>query len=160
MLICGVIGGGGYALQQAAFMAMGLAVPGAFGDNPAETAGVIVGMLIGGFCGVAVLALVMSFITAAVYHGMLSLLGGANEGFEATYRVVAYTSSHSFLLYLIPCCGSHIGGLASLILAIIGLSYAHDTSGWRASGAVLIPTGVCCLGLVGFFVALLNFNPN
>jgi hypothetical protein len=159
MLICAAIGGLGYALQQAALAAVGVAMPGgAMPDNPAETAGFFVGLILGGLCGVAFIALLISFISSAIYHVMLLLLGGANNGFEATYRVVAYTSGLSFLMYLIPCCGNYIGGLASIVLTIVGLAYGHDTSGWRAAGAVLLPMGVCCIAGIGLAAALVGLN--
>jgi hypothetical protein len=154
MLIAGAIGGLAQVAQQGAMMALGIAPENPALGNPAETTGYIIGMFVGGLCGFAFAALLMSFITSGIYHVMLSLLGGPNQGFEATYRVVAYCSAHTFLMYLIPCCGIHLGAIAGIVLPIIGLAYAHETSGWRAAGAVLIPSAVCC-GAVVVLVAII-----
>jgi phage FluMu protein Com len=157
MLICSVIGGAGYALQQAALSAIGIAMPGGM-QNAAET-GQAIAMIVGlSFCLAPLGAILMSFVMSAIYHAMLAMLGGANQGMETTYRVVAYTFGHSYLMYLIPCCGSQIGGLASIILTIIGLAYAHDTSGWRATGTVLIPMAVCCVAAIGLFAAAVGIG--
>jgi hypothetical protein len=158
MMICTVIGASFLAMQQLALATMGLAGGFELPDNPPEAVGFMVGFVLGVLCVVGILVPVISFVTAAVYHLMLTLLGGAHQGFEATFRVVAYTSAHSMLMYLIPCCGNYIGGLASIVLAIIGLAYAHDTSGWRAAGAVLLPMAVCCVGAVGLGVALVSLE--
>ena len=160
LFICGAIGGVGYGAQQALFAGLGIALPGNFQNANPQDAAFIVGMFIGSFCGIAIIAVVMSFITAAIYHVMLVILGGAQEGFEATYRVVAYTSGHCFLIYLIPCCGGHIGSLASIVLSIIGLTYAHNTSGWKAAGAVLLPMVVCCIGAIGLVAAIVALEAN
>jgi hypothetical protein len=160
MVIGAAIGGMAQVSQQAALMALRIGAanmnPGL--NNQPDSMGYVAGLFLGGTCGIVVLALIMSLITAGVYHLMLSLLGGAQQGFEATYRVVAYSSAHSFLLYVIPCCGAHLGVLAGLVFPIIGLACAHETSGWKAAGAVLLPGIVCCVVGVAIGAALVGMR--
>jgi hypothetical protein len=91
---------------------------------------------------------------AAVYHALLSLAGGANFPFEATFRVVAYSHGAVYLLYLIPCCGAQIASLAVLPVAIIGLSQVHEITGMQAATAVLPPAVLCCGVQVGTWVLM------
>jgi phage FluMu protein Com len=105
--------------------------------------------------GMPIIGIVGLFLMAGVYHLFLMMLGGANSTYEATFRVAAYTTGITNLLQIIPCVGPQIGGLAAIVLLIIGLANIHETSGWKASGAVLIPVLLCCCavaGLVSFAV--------
>ncbi len=62
MIICSVIGGAGYAIQQAALMTLGIAMPGAMQDNAMET-GQAIGIVVGlGFCGTPIMTMLGSFI--------------------------------------------------------------------------------------------------
>ena len=99
--------------------------------------------------------LVGLFVTAAIYHVMLLLVGGARRGFGTTFRAVAYGSTPQ-LLCIVPICGSFVGGLWSLVLVILGAYYGHRTSAWRAILAYFLPMIVCCC--VGFYVlSMLGF---
>ena len=84
------------------------------------------------------------FLFSAVSHLTLFMLGGANQTYETTFRVVAYSMGTTSVLQLIPCCGSHIGGIVAVVFTIIGLSQMHETTGWKAAGAVLLPITLCC----------------
>ena len=88
-----------------------------------------------------------SFIAAAVLHVCLLIFGGANAGYEATYRVHAYGHGSVYMLLAIPLIGPLFYVPMYFVVMIFGLMYAHQTEGWRASAAVLLP-GVlfgCCL---------------
>jgi hypothetical protein len=102
---------------------------------------VAIGVPIGSIAGL--------FFISAIYHLMLMMLDGANSTFEATFRAVAYTTGLTNLIQLVPCCGPHIGGLVAIVFTIIGLANIHDTTGWKAAGAVLIPMVVCCCAIGG-----------
>jgi hypothetical protein len=91
-------------------------------------------------------------IGAAIQHLFLFLLGGAKRGFIATFRVQCYASA-PLVLSIAPGCGSVVGGLWALVLAIIGLSAAHGISNGRAASAVLLPVLLCC-GCLGLCFAL------
>ena len=94
-----------------------------------------------------VFAAIGIFFPAALYHLCLKILGGANNGFEATFRAVCYGSSAQFL-GVIPIVGSVVAGVWCLILNIIGLKEIHKTSFGKAILAVMLPVFICC----GFIV--------
>ncbi|GEM_PF-2784192 len=48
------------------------------------------------------------FITSGIYHLLLMMVNGANEGFEDTFNVVAYTSAAT-LFAIVPFCGNVFG---------------------------------------------------
>lgn len=116
---------------------------------PPDAAAVYTTTVVGTSVVMVVLAplivIVSSFITAGLYHLMLSLFSGANQPFETTMRVVCYTSGAGMLLNIIPFCGGTVGGIWALVVAIIGLARAHETSGGKAAAAVLLPIILCCL---------------
>jgi hypothetical protein len=93
---------------------------------------------------VPLMAVVTMFVSSAVYHLMLMLLGGGEQGFETTFRVVAYSMGTTSLLSIIPCCGLLLPNIVCLVFTIIGLSQAHETTGLKASAAVLLPVVLCC----------------
>ena len=129
-----------------------------FGDRP-ELArfmplleggmGLVMNLVLGPFAIVVGL-----FIWAGILHLLLLVLGGGGRGFEATFRVVAYGSA-SNLIQIIPVCGSFIGVVYGIVLAIIGLSAVHGDSKGKAAAAVLIPLVLCCcccaLGVAAIF---------
>lgn len=89
--------------------------------------------------------LVVFFIQAAVFHLTLLIVGGARQPFETTARVVAYASGATAIFQMVPFCGGFICLVWFLIVTIIGLAYAHETSTGRAVAAVLLPLVLCCL---------------
>ena len=93
------------------------------------------------------------FVQAGLTHGILMLLGGNRLGFEATFRVMAYSEAAGILL-LVPICGSPVALVWSLIITIIGVYAIHDTDPWRAIVAVVLPT-ILCLSTIFGSVAML-----
>lgn len=89
------------------------------------------------------------FIVSGMLHVFLLFVRGAQAGFEATFRVVAYSTS-PLLFLVIPYCGMLITMLWVIILTIIGLKEAHEISGGKSVFAVLFPFVSCC----GFFILL------
>lgn len=79
-----------------------------------------------------------------VFHLMLVLLKAAGQPWEATFRVLAYSSVNN-LASVVPLIGSLIGFFWWLYLAIVGLREAHRTTTGKAALAVLIPLGALCL---------------
>jgi hypothetical protein len=94
------------------------------------------------------------FLASGIYHVILLLLGGARYGFETTFRVVAYASGSTSPLGVIPFCGGIIGGVWGIVVTIIGLARAHETSTGKAAAAVLLPIAACCVLAVIFSAAL------
>lgn len=88
------------------------------------------------------------FIWSAILHVCLWIFGGAQEGFEATARVVSYAAGSTYPFEFIPICGGLVAGIWSLVLQIIGLSKAHGITPGRAALAVLFPLALCCVVIV------------
>ena len=89
------------------------------------------------------------FVWGVLLHVSLFLVGGAKEDFEATFRIVCYTSGPE-LLGVIPV----VGGIASLVwkvyITIAGIREVHGISNARAVTALVLPIVLCCgIGLVG-----------
>jgi hypothetical protein len=96
-----------------------------------------------------------TFIFAAITHLCLMIVGGANQSFETTFRVLCYAGGSANALQIVPFCGGILAGLASLVLNCIGLARAHETDTWRAVVAILLPLVVCC-GSAIFFAILIG----
>ncbi len=88
------------------------------------------------------------FIGSAVVHLCLMIVGGANQSFETTFRVLAFSQGSAGPLQMIPVCGGLISGVWGLVCSCIGLARAHDTDTGRAVLAVFLPLIVCCGGIL------------
>lgn len=98
------------------------------------------------------------FISAAILHVMLLILGGAGSGFEATFRVVCFVQATSLVL-LVPFCGQVVQPFWTLVLAVIGLAAAHRIGHGKAAAAVLLPVLLfccCCLGFALLFAGAIS----
>ena len=112
--------------------------------------------------------IIVLFIIAGVVHLMLTMLDGARHGFEATFRSIAYVSGATSLLQIIPICGqinlfgmnvlfSGILIVVQMVFSILALMEMHETSGGKATAAVLLPAVVCC-GLCIFGTVLFTLS--
>lgn len=104
------------------------------------------------------------FISAGITHLCLMLLGGANQGFEATFRVNGYAYGGLAWTMVIPVCGGLVFLVWGIVLEIIGLADAHRVSTGKAAAAVLIPLAIVfllavCVAVV-FGVALVAMFSN
>lgn len=93
------------------------------------------------------------FIASGIYHFILQMLGGPLQPYETTFRVVAYGWGSTYLVSIVPICGGIVSAVWTLVVLVIGLSKAHDTSQNNALIAVLVPTVVCCV--IGVAVAVM-----
>src|SRR6185295_18320926 len=117
--------------------------------NQRNPLGAMAGMGIGsiGFIILAPLAIVIGlFIVAGIVHLCLMIVGGANQPFETTFRVLAFTQGSTGVLQVIPVCGGLISGVWAIVCYCIGLARAHETDTGRAVLAVFLPLIVCCGG--------------
>jgi hypothetical protein len=87
------------------------------------------------------------FIGSAVVHLCLMIVGGANQSFETTFRVLAFSQGSTGPLQIIPICGGLVAGVWALVCNCIGLARAHETDTGRAVLAVFLPLIVCCGGV-------------
>jgi hypothetical protein len=88
------------------------------------------------------------FIGSAIVHLCLMIVGGANQSFETTFRVIAFSQGSTGPLQMVPICGGLIAGVWALICNCIGLARAHETDTGRAVLAVFLPLIVCCGGVL------------
>ena len=92
------------------------------------------------------------FVGSAIIHLCLMIVGGANQPFETTFRVLAFSQGSTGPLQMIPVCGGAIAGVWALVCNCIGLARAHETDTGRAVVAVLLPLIVCCGGIFLVFM--------
>src|SRR5207302_8961929 len=101
---------------------------------------------------------VVLFMGGAIVHLFLMIVGGANQSFATTFRVIAFSPGSTGPLQMIPICGGLIAGVWALVCNCIGLARAHETDTGRAVLAVFLPLIVCCGGglLVAFMFGALG----
>ncbi len=110
----------------------------------------VVSAIVGLFTSVIlipILAAVASFIGAGIYHLLVLLLVKPNAGFEASYRVVAYSFVIQLVSWLsaIPLLGYLVAlavGLYGIVLGVLGIREIHATTTGKAALVVLIPVAV------------------
>jgi hypothetical protein len=73
-----------------------------------------------------------------INHAILAIVGGARRGPGTTLRTLCFAYS-PVLFAVVPFVGAAIGGVWTIVLTIIGLRESHQTDGWRAATAVLLP---------------------
>lgn len=101
-----------------------------------------------------ILVAVGVFFQAGLTHLMLMILGGNRLGFEATFRVAAYSEATAVLL-MVPGCGAFLALVWSLVVMVIGLYSIHEIEPWKAVVAIVLPTIICLTTIGGSVVALI-----
>ena len=143
-LIGGCVGGIVAFLFSLGFRSIGF-----FADKENSLAA-MTGMGIGSAAMIIVMPLfivIFLFIWSALAHLCLMIFGGANQPFETTFRVFAFTQGSAGPLQIIPLCGGLISGIWAIVCNCIGLARAQETDTGRAVLAVFSPLIVCCGGL-------------
>ncbi len=79
-----------------------------------------------------------------IYHISLMILGAANNGMEATFKVVAYAQGTS-LFVAFPILGWIMNWIWGIVLLVIGFRETQETSTEKAIFALLLPLLVCCI---------------
>ncbi len=95
---------------------------------------------------VPVLQIAFAFIKAGIYHLCLYLFGGAQQDFEATFRVACYSEATAIWLLILSWPAYWICNMVCLIL---GLQQAHGTTRGKSAAAVLVPNLICFCGGIG-----------
>jgi hypothetical protein len=85
------------------------------------------------------LLIVTLYLVSGITHLCLMMAGGAKHGFQTTTRVFAFAYSPA-LLGVIPVVGNIIAFFWMIVLGIIGLREAHETTTGKATFAMLLPT--------------------
>jgi predicted Zn finger-like uncharacterized protein len=94
-------------------------------------------------------------LTSIIFHVLLSLVRGGRNGYEATFRVVAYSQA-TRVWSLIPLVGGAIGWIWRLIVYIIGLKEVHQTSYGRVIFAFCVPFVLIILFFAGAMIFILH----
>ena len=129
---------------------LGLQSVGFFADRH-DTFAAMAGMGVGSAAFIVLVPLfviIALFIGSAIIHLCLMIVGGANQSFETTFRVLAFSQGSTGPLQMIPVCGGMIAGVWALVCNCIGLARAHETDTGRAVLAVFLPLIVCCGGVL------------
>jgi hypothetical protein len=143
-VIGGWIGGVVAFLFSLGFQSVGL-----FADRHNTGLATMAGMGMGSAAMIILLPVLIVmglFIGSAIVHLCLMVVGGANQSFETTFRVLAFSQGSTGPLQIVPICGGLIAGVWALVCNCIGLARAHETDTGRAVLAVLLPLIVCCGG--------------
>src|SRR5213595_3926173 len=142
-LIGGCVGGIASFLFSLGFQSLGL-----FTDRHDSGLAAMAGLGIGSAMIILlpVFIVIGLFIGSGIVHLCLMIVGGANQSFETTFRVIAFSQGSTGPLQMIPICGGLIAGVWTLVCNCIGLARAHETDTGRAVLAVFLPLIVCCGG--------------
>ncbi|PTX92914.1 hypothetical protein DB345_14815 [Spartobacteria bacterium LR76] len=106
---------------------------------------------------VPLLVMIGTVISAAVFHGLLSVIGGTTRSFESTFRAFCYAGGAASIVQFVPICGGPLFFFAFSILMVIALRETHQISSAKATIGVVIPMLFCCglmLGLTALAVGL------
>lgn len=95
-------------------------------------------------------------ISSLIIHVLLLLVRGGKNGYEATFRVVAYSQA-TRVWSVIPLLGGAIGWIWRSIVYIIGLKEAQETSYGRVILAFSIPFAVLIVLISGVFIFFMRF---
>ena len=105
-------------------------------------------VLVAGFVSVLLFLplflIVGMFVSSALFHLLLMITGAARNGFEATFRALAYAGGATSMLQLIPLCGGYLYPLANLCYGVIALKEVHRTEMWRVVLAAVLMFVLCC----------------
>lgn len=104
-----------------------------------------------------ILATAGSFLRAGLLHLVLYLAGGANKGFESTFRVACYSDATTAIFRVIPFLGVLIAIVLDLWLLIVGLKQVNRIEGWRAALTVFF-LPLCCCALIVAGIAFAGFS--
>src|SRR5438045_5424961 len=132
-LICALIGGSVGGIVSALF-SLGFQSIGLFADKNNSLAA-MTGIGIGSVAMIILLPLFLAiflFVWSVLAHLCLMIVGGANQPFETTFRVLAFTQGSTGPLQIIPLCGGLISGVWAVVCYCIALARAHDTCTGRA----------------------------
>jgi hypothetical protein len=113
-----------------------------------------------GFVGGLILGPIIRAIFSFAWSGILYLfvmllVKPSNAGYEATFRVVSYSSVVQLVSW-IPVVGTIVAFVWGTILSILGIREAHSTTTKNAMLVVLIPTGLILLLVVVPIAVLLG----
>jgi predicted Zn finger-like uncharacterized protein len=96
------------------------------------------------------------FISSIIIHVLLLLVRGGKNGYEATFRVLAYSQA-TRVWSIIPILGGAVGWVWRSIVYIIGLKEAQETSYGRVILAFSIPFALLMVFISGVLIFIIRF---
>ena len=96
------------------------------------------------------------FVVSGILHLCLLITAGGRNGFEGTFRVVAFSQSTK-ILELVPFVGGFVGWFWHLIVQVIGLREMHETSYLRTVIAMILPIVLILIISMAIIIPLLIF---
>lgn len=97
------------------------------------------------------------FVSSGILHVLLLCVRGGQNGFEATFRVIAYSQATQ-ILGLIPFIGGVAGSIWLLVIQFIGVREMHETSYLKVILAFLIPFALIFLLVIFALMAIFVFD--
>jgi len=88
--------------------------------------------------GIPLAVVLNMFFYSGILHLMLLIVRGGGGGYQATFRVVAYSQA-ALVWNIIPFMGAWIATVWKLVIQIIGLHEIHHISYARVMMAFLLP---------------------
>jgi predicted Zn finger-like uncharacterized protein len=104
-----------------------------------------------------VLTLISLFVWSCILHVLLFVVRGNTNGFEATFRVMAYSQAAQ-VWCVIPFVGGPIGWCWRVVIQVIGLKEAHRISYGKVIVALLLPVALfVVMGVALVFFLIMRF---
>lgn len=148
-MIIGVIAAGLQLFWSTIFQFFGLVSPAETWLGAASRSSPLVDFLLS-----PIITFIALYVVTAVCHLVLTMARGADEGFEASTRVFAFSYS-PVVFGIVPFVGNLVGFVWMIVISIIGLRETHRTSTGKASAAVLVPVFLLfCLIVLALMLAL------
>lgn len=120
-------------------------------DTPISI-GIVWLIILGAYIVFLIGGIISLFIGAGIYHLFVKLFKG-QKGFAETFAVVAYASSPMLLSFTVFF--NSLLAIYTVILTIIGVAKMHNISTGKAVAAILIPTGIFMVLLIGAYIVFL-----
>ncbi|MDZ7695492.1 MAG: YIP1 family protein [Deltaproteobacteria bacterium] len=100
--------------------------------------------------------IVAMFVYSAVLHLFLLMVRGGKNGFEATFRVIAYSQAAQGFS-VVPVIGGWIAGIWQFVVQVIGLREIHGVSYLRVIMAFILPVLILFVLTVTALIPLVLF---
>lgn len=102
------------------------------------------------------LTLGVAYVGSALLHGLLLTLGGAKNGYEATFRAFCYAVGAASVMQFLPLCGGPIYLGVAITFLCIALREVHAMDALRATAGVVLGAIVGFGLLFGFYTVLIS----
>ena len=130
---------------------------------PALGLSMLCSMLVGVSCLLVVLGLLLPipmFISSAVLHLCLMIVGGAKRELEATFRTTSYVLGALvmpvILLIILPVIGQILASLLQWIYTVIAIKHTHEIEWWKALVASVLWVVIMFALVFGFFLIFIT----